>query len=75
LGFIGFFCLRRGLFVGFAFAALVSVCLRWWAFLDLFACAGLVRLVAYGVGLSLISYWFISVAPVLHSAGRGHNLA
>jgi hypothetical protein len=42
----------------------LSVLLRRWPFLDLFAYAALVRLSAYGVGLSLISYWFISVAPV-----------
>jgi CPA1 family monovalent cation:H+ antiporter len=35
----------------------------------LFACAALVRLYAYGVGLSLICYWSISVAPV-----RGRHL-
>jgi hypothetical protein len=40
-----------------------------WALLGLFAFAALVRLCAYGVGLSLISYWFISVAPV-----RGRHL-
>ncbi|SIO58235.1 hypothetical protein SAMN05444172_3627 [Burkholderia sp. GAS332] len=39
----------------FAFAALVSVCLRRWAFLDLVAFAALVSLCAYGVGLSLNS--------------------
>jgi hypothetical protein len=48
----------------FALAALLSVRLRRWALLELFAYAALVRLCAYGVGLSLISYWSISVAPV-----------
>jgi hypothetical protein len=38
-------------------------------FACVFACAALVRLYAYGVGLSLICYWSISVAPV-----RGRHL-
>jgi len=42
----------------------LSVCLRGWPFLDLFACAALVGLCFYGVGLSLLCYWSISVAPV-----------
>jgi hypothetical protein len=58
----------------FACAALLSVRLRRWPFLDLFACAAPVRLCACGFGLSLFSYWFISVAPVrggtYFSAGR-----
>jgi hypothetical protein len=47
------------------------VCLRRWPFLVpvsslVFSCllGGLVWLCFYGVGLSLICYWFISVAPV-----------
>jgi hypothetical protein len=49
----------------FACSALVlAACLRWWALLDLVAFAALVRLCACGVGLSLISWWSISVAPV-----------
>jgi hypothetical protein len=61
---------------------LLSGCLWQWVFLELFACSALVYLFACGVGfcliwlvwslvfgLSLNSYWFISVAPV-----RGRHL-
>jgi hypothetical protein len=51
--------------VGFLpLARLLAVCLRRWPFPDLVGCAALVWLCFYGVGLSLFSYWFISVAPV-----------
>ena len=43
---------------------LFSVRLWRWPFLDLLACAVIVRLYACGVGLSLNSYRSISVAPV-----------
>jgi hypothetical protein len=49
------FCRRRGLVVGFPMVL---------GFAWFFACAALVRLCAYGVGLSLHSWWFISVPPV-----------
>ncbi|WP_216673230.1 hypothetical protein, partial [Paraburkholderia solitsugae] len=38
--------------------------LRRWSEMVFFVCAALVRLFTYGVGLSLICYWIISVAPV-----------
>ena len=42
----------------------MSVLFGFWRFLEVFGWSGLVRVFAYGVGLSLICYWSISVAPV-----------